>query len=90
MIRAADIAESKFSGHGMLACDPHRKADAENIGHLSGDQSMISETPVAAFGATVESASHQKQWKANFYVDETDTYLHIECVYPFFNTFPIE
>jgi hypothetical protein len=61
MIRAADIAESKFSGHGMLACDPHRKADAENIGHLSGDQSMISETPVAAFGATVESASHQKQ-----------------------------
>ncbi len=50
-IRAADIAEAKIVGKETPANDPHKKADAENIGHLSGDQSTISETPVAPIGA---------------------------------------
>ncbi len=37
--------------------DPHKKADAENRGHLSGDQSTCRETPVASMGATPETAT---------------------------------
>ncbi len=52
-IRAADIAEAKITGQETPASDPHKKADAENIGWLSGDQTTIAETPVAPFGAQV-------------------------------------
>lgn len=55
-IRAADIAEAKIAGKETPANDPHKKADAENRGHLSGDQSTIRETPVAPVGATTETA----------------------------------
>ena len=35
--------------------DPHKKADRENIGWLSGDQFTISETPVAHMNAEIGS-----------------------------------
>ena len=56
-IRAADLADAKIAGKETPASDPIKKADAENIGHLSGDQSTCSETPVAPLGATVETES---------------------------------
>jgi hypothetical protein len=52
-IRAADIAEAHITGQEPPANDPHRKADAENIGWMSGDQFTISETPVAPLDATI-------------------------------------
>lgn len=57
LIRAAEIAEAKITGKETPASDPHKKADAENIGHLSGDQSTCAETPVAPVGATVGSST---------------------------------
>jgi len=56
-IQAADIAEAKIAGKETPANDPHKKADAENRGQLSGDQSTIRETPVAPVGATTETAN---------------------------------
>ena len=53
---AADIADAKIAGKETPASDPHKKADAENQGQLSGDQSTILETPVAPVGATTKSA----------------------------------
>jgi len=52
-IRAADIVEAHITGQETPANDPHKKADAENQGWLSGDQFTISETPVAHLGASV-------------------------------------
>ena len=52
-IRAADIAEAHITGQETPANDSHKKADAENIGWVSGDQFTISETPVAPMGATI-------------------------------------
>ncbi len=52
-IRAADIAEAHITGQETPASDPHKKADAENLGWMSGDQFTISETPVAFMGATI-------------------------------------
>ncbi len=52
-IRAAEIAEAHITGQETPAFDPHKKADAENIGFMSGDQFTISETPVAFMGATI-------------------------------------
>ncbi|CAF3825210.1 unnamed protein product [Rotaria sp. Silwood1] len=52
-ILAADIADAKISGHETPSTDPHKKADAENQGWLSGDQFTIRETPVAPFNATL-------------------------------------
>ena len=56
-IQAADIAEAKIAGKETPSSDPHKKADAENQGQLSGDQSTIRETPVAPVGATTETAT---------------------------------
>ncbi|CAF1015039.1 unnamed protein product [Adineta steineri] len=56
-IKAAEIAEAKITGKETPACDPHKKADAENKGQLTGDQSTIRETPVAPVGATPETAN---------------------------------
>ena len=53
MIQAADIAEAKIAGKETPANDPHKKADAENQGWMSGDQFTIAETPVAPFNATI-------------------------------------
>ena len=55
-MKAADIADAKIAGKETPASDPHKKADAENQGQLSGDQSTIRETPVAPVGSTTESA----------------------------------
>jgi hypothetical protein len=52
-ILAADIAEAHITGQETPANDPHKKADAENRGWMSGDQFTISETPVAPLGATI-------------------------------------
>lgn len=52
-IRAADLAECHITGQDTPASDPHKKADRENQGWLSGDQFTISETPVAHAGAAV-------------------------------------
>jgi hypothetical protein len=52
MIRAADLVEAHLTGHDGIN-DPHKKADAENIGWMSGDQFTISETPVAPLNAQV-------------------------------------
>lgn len=52
-IRAADIVEARITGQETPANDPHKKADAENQGWMSGDQFTISETPVAPLGATI-------------------------------------
>ncbi len=52
-IRAADIVEAHITGQETPANDPHKKADAENRGMMSGDQFTISETPVALMGAVV-------------------------------------
>jgi hypothetical protein len=52
MIRAADLVEAHLTGHDGVN-DPHKKADAENIGWMSGDQFTISETPVAPLNAQV-------------------------------------
>ncbi len=56
-IQAADIAEAKIAGEETPPSDPHKKADAENQGKLSGDQATIQETPVAPVGATTETAT---------------------------------
>lgn len=56
-IQAAEIAEAKITGKETPANDPHKKADAENRGQLSGDQSNVRETPVAPVGATTHSAT---------------------------------
>mgnify|MGYP006940061839 FL=1 len=53
MIRAADIAEAKIAGEETPSYDPHKKADRENEGWLTGDQTTIAETPVAPVGAQV-------------------------------------
>jgi hypothetical protein len=50
-IRAADIVEAHITGHETANSDPHKKADRENQGMLSGDQFTISETPVAHLNA---------------------------------------
>ncbi len=52
-ILAADIAEAKITGHDTPSYDPHKKADGENRGWLSGSQTTIRETPVAPFGGGV-------------------------------------
>ncbi|CAF1414551.1 unnamed protein product [Adineta ricciae] len=57
LIKAAEIAEAKITGKETPADDPHKKADAENKGHLSGDQTTCAETPVAPVGATPETAT---------------------------------
>ena len=57
MAKAADIAEAKITGKETPADDPRKKADAENLGQLSGDQSTTRETPVAPVGATTHSAT---------------------------------
>jgi dihydroxyacid dehydratase/phosphogluconate dehydratase len=54
---ASNGSVAKITGKETPACDPHKKADAENKGHLSGDQTTISETPVAPVGATTETAT---------------------------------
>ncbi len=46
-ILAADIAEAKITGEETPENDPHKQADAENQGSLTGDQTTITETPVA-------------------------------------------
>ncbi|CAF1132138.1 unnamed protein product [Adineta ricciae] len=51
-IRAAELAEAHITGQDTPANDPHKKADAENQGWMSGDQFTIAETPVAPPGAT--------------------------------------
>ncbi|CAF4357235.1 unnamed protein product, partial [Adineta steineri] len=51
--RAAELAEAHITNRETPASDPHKKADAENIGWMSGDQFTISETPVAHVGAQV-------------------------------------
>ncbi len=51
-IRAALIAEAHITGQETPDFDPHKKADRENRGFLSGDQFTISETPVAHLNAT--------------------------------------
>ncbi|CAF1159046.1 unnamed protein product [Adineta steineri] len=56
MIKAAEIAEAKITNTETPAFDPHKKADAENQGHLSGDQTTCKETPVAPVGATPDTA----------------------------------
>jgi len=56
-ILAADIAEAKIAGKETPPEDPHKKADAENQGQLSGDQSTCAETPVAPIGATPATAT---------------------------------
>ncbi|CAF0964717.1 unnamed protein product [Rotaria sordida] len=50
-IKAAEIARAEIAGKETPACDPRKKADAENQGQLSGDQTTIAETPVAPVGA---------------------------------------
>ncbi|CAF2434083.1 unnamed protein product [Rotaria sp. Silwood2] len=55
--RAAEIARAEIAGKETPASDPRKQADAENRGQLSGDQSTIRETPVAAVGATPQSAT---------------------------------
>ncbi|CAF1037965.1 unnamed protein product [Rotaria sp. Silwood1] len=55
-IKAAEIARAEIAGKETPACDPRKKADAENQGQLSGDQSTIKETPVAPVGATTKTA----------------------------------
>jgi hypothetical protein len=50
-ILAADIAEAHITGQETPENDPHKKADRENLGFLSGDQFTISETPVAHLNA---------------------------------------
>jgi hypothetical protein len=50
---AADIAEAHIVGKETPDSDPHKKADRENIGWLSGDQFTISETPVAHLNAGI-------------------------------------
>jgi hypothetical protein len=55
-ILAAEIAQAKITGQETPASDPHKKADAENQGQLSGDQTTIRETPVAPVGATTQTA----------------------------------
>jgi hypothetical protein len=56
-IAAAEIASAKIAGKETPPNDPHKKADAENRGQLSGDQSTCKETPVAPVGATVDNAT---------------------------------
>lgn len=53
LIRAAEIAEAHITGHETPSFDPHKKADAENQGWMSGDQFTISETPVAPINSTI-------------------------------------
>ena len=48
---AAAIAESHITGQEPPDYDPHKKADRENQGWLSGDQFTIAETPVAHINA---------------------------------------
>ncbi|CAF1057529.1 unnamed protein product [Rotaria sordida] len=55
-IKAAEIARAEIAGKETPASDPRKKADAENQGQLSGDQSTIKETPVAPVGATPQTA----------------------------------
>ncbi|CAF1104805.1 unnamed protein product [Rotaria sordida] len=55
-IKAGEIARAEIAGKETPASDPRKKADAENQGHLSGDQSTIKETPVAPVGATPQTA----------------------------------
>jgi len=50
-ILAADIAEAHITGQETPEYDPHKKADRENIGFLTGDQFTITETPVAHLNA---------------------------------------
>jgi len=52
-ILAADIVEAHITGKETPENDPHKKADRENQGWLSGDQFTISETPVAHINAPV-------------------------------------
>lgn len=56
-IRAADIADAKIAGKETPPSDPHKKADNENRGQLSGDQATVTDTPVAPVGATTHSAT---------------------------------
>lgn len=56
-IKAAEIAKAKIAGEETPADDPHKKADAENRGHNSSDQTTIRETPVAPVGATTNTAT---------------------------------
>lgn len=50
-VLAAQIVEAHITGQDTPANDPHKKADRENEGWLSGDQFTISETPVAHMNA---------------------------------------
>ena len=52
MVQAAAIAKAHITGEETPYDDPHKKADRENQGWLSGDQFTISETPVAHINAT--------------------------------------
>ena len=54
---AAEIALAKIAGKETPPNDPHKKADAENQGQLSGDQTTCKETPVAPVGATTATAT---------------------------------
>ena len=51
-VMAAAIAESHITGQEPPDYDPHKKADRENQGWLSGDQFTIAETPVAHINAS--------------------------------------
>ena len=51
-MQAADIAVAHITGKPTPDNDPHKKADRENQGWLSGDQFTIAETPVAPLNAT--------------------------------------
>lgn len=52
-VMAAIIAEAHITGQDTPDYDPHKKADRENQGWMSGDQFTISETPVAHVNAPV-------------------------------------
>ncbi|CAF4268789.1 unnamed protein product [Rotaria sp. Silwood2] len=51
--QTAAIFEAQMAGQETPDCDPHKKADRENQGWLSGDQFTIVETPIAHVNATV-------------------------------------